>query len=462
MWNQGQQQHGSHGSHGGNGHHPSGGPVHNDNSSSYPSIGLREASPMFPFLGSSDRLVDVPEIEMVSPVRAYYLKHPFSKPVIAASPFIPRGVIEHLMRNKKDSALGVKYEPGDAITDMEGAAHTFVTPIMRARIHGDYAYKPGQGHTVLRFPPGKPDGWEKPWQQAREIVISAAIQPDFEDSRIMLNLASLGSAPFEGVDWKLWGEAHSIPSPHAKKQEHQLAEYEYRVRAHLVFHLVGRLPAIYQVQAFTVQQAIAHLEAGNSPKGMFVILQSGTTISLELLWRVYCEMLSNELGALEALCPQGYVYTSDPPAIFARMVDDATLLNRVQISALRHLVHDANPGRIKRMKVFAFNNYADNVAVHGFANALAGTAVKVMTKGELFPSWKKGHYEAPPEGKGALLILHNNSDAFGQNIETEGPNTSMDGAIGFWSSAAGSLQRHSPHLTRRILTREARLRTRIK
>jgi hypothetical protein len=43
--------------------------------------------------------------------------------------------------------------------------------------------------------------------------------------------------------------------------------------------------------------------------------------------------------------------------------------------------------------------------------------------------------------EGAILVIHNNSDGFGQNIETENAFGSLDGAIGANSSAAASLRR---------------------
>jgi hypothetical protein len=62
--------------------------------------------------------------------RACYLNHLYSKggvtsdqaavvppPLISASPFVPMALVRFLMRGKKDSALGVKYIPGDKITD---------------------------------------------------------------------------------------------------------------------------------------------------------------------------------------------------------------------------------------------------------------------------------------------------------------------------------------------------------
>ena len=45
-----------------------------------------------------------------------------------------------------------------------------------------------------------------------------------------------------------------------------------------------------------------------------------------------------------------------------------------------------------------------------------------------------------------MLVIHNNSDGFGQNIETEGMVGSLDGAIGSSSSAAASLERNRKDL----------------
>lgn len=426
-------------------------------------VSLRDDKTMDPWPGQSDTIspsdIHTSDIKYHS-VRSAYLRDPGTPhpPVLAASPFIPRALIDHLMRNKKDSALGVKYVPGDAITDMEGAAHTFLTPLVRAWMHGDYAYK--GAHTMLPFPPySDPSNmdWKGPSEQARELIVSAAIQPDFEDTRVMLALARVGNVPFAGADWPEWSA--SVPSAEEKKKPGVRAKYDERVRAHLVHHLVGSLPALSQIQPMSTQQAIAYIEAGNHPRGAYATLPRGAVVSLDLLWRVYVEMLSNELGGLEALAPQGYVYTSDPPAIFAREAD-ATLLNRLQAAALAHLVQ-ANPGRLKHMRIFAFNDYADPHALPVFARALNGTGVRVMRKADLFPASKGGHYAPPKEGRGAYLVIHNNSDAFGQNIETEGPSSSMDGAIGCASSAAWSLQRHRKDLTSQILSRAARLRVRI-
>jgi hypothetical protein len=400
-------------------------------------VPLQDGGTMMAFTGRSDKLVDAP---VGHGVRKHYLHNPLGPPLLSRSPFIPRAMVEHLMRRKKDAAISIKYTPGDAISNMEGTAHTFVTPLVFARMHGDYAYK--GSHTVLPYA-----------GRAREVIVSAAIQPDFEDTQGMMALARLEHHPIQGVDWPNWGQ--NIASAHEKGNPAIRAAYDRDVRAHLVHHLVKRLPALSEVQEIMpLHIALQMLDAGCSCYDSFVRLPKGV-VSLELLFRAYMEALSNELGALEAACP-AYVYTSDPPAIFARECD-ARLLNRIQAQALGKLV-ELNPGRIKNMRIFAFNDYADPDVMTHFRGALEGTHVKVMRKADLFPANQGGYYAPPKEGKGALLVLHNNSDAFGQNIETEGPGGSMDGAIGCNSSVAGSVRRDRSDLVSQVFKRGERLR----
>ncbi|BEJ01795.1 hypothetical protein CcaverHIS631_0604770 [Cutaneotrichosporon cavernicola] len=399
------------------------------------SVPLHGGNTMSSFNGRSDRLINAPTGHGV---RHHYLNAKLGPPLLSRSPFIPRAIVEHLMRRKKDAAISIKYMPGDAISNMEGVAHTFVTPIVLALMHGDYAYK--GSHTVLPYA-----------GRAREVVVSAAIQPDFEDTNGMMALARLEHYPIQGEDWKAWNQ--NIASPDEKYNNNTRMSYDARVRSHLIFHLIKRLPSLSEVQILSVSQAIKHIEAGGITKGMAVQLKKGV-VSLELLFRSYVEALSNEIGALEATCLK-YVYTSDPPAIFARECD-ATLLNRLQATALKHLVN-LNPGQIKNMRIFAFNDYADPQSVSYFANALLMTNTMVMSKSDLFPTSQGGYYWPPPEGRGCLLVLHNNSDAFGQNIETEGPGGSMDGAIGCNSSVAGSLRRDRHDLVSQIFERGMRL-----
>ena len=52
--------------------------------------------------------------------------------------------------------------------------------------------------------------------------------------------------------------------------------------------------------------------------------------------------------------------------------------------------------------------------------------------------------------QGLALVIHNNSDAFGQNIEFEGV-SSMDGMVGSYSNAACLLKRNRPDLLSRVV-----------
>jgi hypothetical protein len=97
------------------------------------------------------------------------------------------------------------------------------------------------------------------------------------------------------------------------------------------------------------------------------------------------------------------------------------------------------------MRAFAFNDYAgyDAVALLKKILEIRRPDIRCLSKADLFDH--DGHYD----GKlfpGAALVLHNNSDGFGANIETEG-STSLDGAIGVYSSAAAGLNRRRTDLT---------------
>ena len=360
------------------------------------------------------------------------------------------------MRHKKHSALAVKFKshnhPPDQITNMEGALHTFVTPLLLVHLHGDYIYRVGPGHGMTRFPPTK-DGM----QQARTVIVSAQIQPDFEGPDVMLALAALEDKPLVGAslpaDFK-------IPDVAVKQDGKNRAAYDDSLRRHVVAHLMakGRLPALRDICVLKTSTVIGILEdyityssSSSGSSSVFeacgVLVSADHVLSLELLFHTAVQQLRNELSALEALCPQGYVYTSDPAAIFAREIG-ATILNRLQIAALYSL---ASKNTFKNMRAFAFNDYADAGALALLMIALKSQKhVSAVAKKDLFRG-PAGTYKALKGTEGALLVVHNNGDAFGQNIETEGESGSMDGAIGVNSSAAASLKRDRADLNSSLM-----------
>lgn len=403
---------------------------------------------------SSGHLVRCP-LRDTRPTRASYLALGESvspPPLISASPFVPRSMIEHLMRCKKDLALGVKYDSDsgvDAITNVEGAMHTFVTPVCQIFMHGDYVYR-GQ-HTVDRFERG-PRGE----QLARVVVMSAMVHPDFEFTTVMFRVAALGDQGVLGEDL---GPGFTVPSQEEKQDAAFRDAYDERLRRHLVKHLTaeGRLPAASVVKPLSDAEAVRLLSEDAPPlAGRYVTPphHHKAALSLELLFGSAVQQVVNEFSALEACCSQGYVYTFDPPAIFAATLG-ATLLNRLFIAALSH-VAVRNIGRLKNMRVFAFNDYADQGAIELVKAALKSHPhVVVMAKSALFPP--PGKYVPPAHAEDAMLVLHNNSDAFGQNIEFEASGGSMDGAIGCNSNAAACLSRSHPGLVNHILDQSLKL-----
>ena len=398
-----------------------------------------------PFIGRSDVLTKT-NVPVGSDPREWYLNNPFSvpPPCISSSQFVPDAMIGHLMRNKKNSALGVKFQahrtPPDEITNMEGALHTFVTPIVLAFLHGDYVYRGGHGMT--RF--ASIDNM----QQSRVVIVSAQIQPDFEGPDILVALAALKEDPLSG--WSL-PDGFVLPDVAMKQDGTKRAAYDMSLKRHMVQHLTREacLPNIREAgfEAISAVRILENFIRSSYPfveliVGKNVQLRAGPVLSLELLFNTAVHQLRNELSALEALCPQGYVYTSDPPSIFAQAIG-AEILNRLQFAALKYL---ATGNMFLNMRVFAFNSYADPSAINLLKIALSNQPhILVVPKSDLFQG-PRSTYVTLPGTEGSLLVIHNNSDSFGQNIETEWESGSMDGAIGANSSAAASLKRDRPDL----------------
>jgi hypothetical protein len=410
----------------------------------------------------SDEIVFSPVPANKSP-RKYYLENLslVSPPLISISEFVPKALAEHLMRNKKSSALGVKFRARngkaqgrlDEITNMEGAMHTFVTPIMPAVMVGDYLYS--NRHGVVKF------GDEKKMQRVRNVVLSASIHMDFELPEVMLAVSKLRGGDIQGKNL-LENDDWEIPSPEEKQDDRLSMKYDDKLYRHLVYHLTKdhRLPASNKINldfCMSVRKSIGYLDElimaseedfmpqiESTIPLRFTKLANGNIVSLEILLNTAIHQVRNELSALESMCPQGYVYTYNPPSIFAQKFD-ATILNRLFILALK-VVSRGNT--FKNMRVFSFSDYADAAALSLLKEALSKqTHVEVCSKDDLFQG-EGGLYDLKgagnkikEAGKGAMLVVHNNSDAFGQNIETEASAGSLDGAIGANSSGAASVER---------------------
>ncbi len=377
------------------------------------------------------------------------------------------------MRSKKDSAIAVKFEPRrkvwkkgksfvlqDEITNMEGAVHTFVTPVLSTcEMIGDYIFTHGHGISIFgnvstsSFSSSNLEaGKSSNVRLTRSVILSALIHPDFETTSIFHNLCKLNPWPTRGHDL-LSSSTFTLPTSDSKEDDYFRTQYDESLRAHLVYYLTSsrRLPPKRDIVPHSLSRTFNYLESlliedevggvhiGEKMQGSFVQLESGQVLSLEMLYNTYIQITRNEFSALEALAPQGYIYTFDPPAIFARQFS-VKILNRLFLLALKAL-SSQNP--FTNLKIFAFNDYAENPNFLSLISVALKPQVKrglkVIKKADLF---REAGGEFSLKGcEEAMLVLHNNSDGFGQNIETEGIGGSLDGAIGASSSAAASLER---------------------
>ncbi|CAM6091892.1 unnamed protein product [Calypogeia fissa] len=297
-----------------------------------------------------------------------------------------------------------------------------------------------------------PDAQEEEQRTRGEIQVGE--RSDVPD--VLLAVCALGKSPFVGHPLP---EIFTILDVSAKQDSSLREGYDTSLRRHMVANLTRSktLPSLPEVAGKTIDtsKAITLLEnLIKSPTStletsteFYVRIQNGSVVAIELLFNVYVHQLRNELSALEALCPQGYVYTFDPPSIFALDIG-ATILNRLQFAALKHI---ASTNNFANMRVFAFNDYADQDAVSLLKVALSSQShVRVLSKVTLFGG-PKGTNSPMSGNEGALLVIHNNSDGFGQNIETEWKAGMLDGTISANSSAAASLERARPDLVANLM-----------
>lgn len=226
-------------------------------------------------------------------------------PVIAKAHFIPLALAEHLFRNKRDSALATKYLPRTAITNMEGALHSFVTPLVKIEQAGDYVWS-GQ-HSMLVFPAAGAK------QMTRRCVLSATIHPDFEDYSVGHQLYGLRQGEVRGIAELL---NFAVPSNEAKASASARAVYDAQLHSLAVYHLTAShsLPSASDARPWTHAVAAAILRkdlATEKEPPMFVslagrsVMATPAPLSLEMLLNTYICSLASEFSALEAFCSQG-------------------------------------------------------------------------------------------------------------------------------------------------------------
>lgn len=430
--------------------------------SANPLARLRSFPSHFPSLAcDSDTLIET-DVPSSSLPRTHFLSpHSTSStppPVISRSPFVPDSLVEHLMRNKRDSAITTKYLPGTAITNAEAAMHSFVTALVAATQCGDYAWK--GGHTAVELGTSA-----RKKRLARKVVVSTALHNDFEDSQVAEAFFALGDDELVGRDLRLrqGGARFVVPSVGEKNDNAFREGYDETLRQHAVYHLLPerRLPSRHELAhqpwtvGETVTRLVAHLQtplssAHETPtqflssRSIRLSPPSSSILSLPLLFATHIASLTNELSALEALTsPRGYIYTYQPPSIFARRLP-AEISVLLVFCALREIqLASREPGALKleKMRAFALSTHSPSLSsLFPLLSLCLPSHVLSLHLSSLFPPPSQT-YAPPPSLQGATLVIHNNSDAFGQNIESEESGGSLDGVVGCWGDASRALRR---------------------
>jgi hypothetical protein len=411
----------------------------------------------------STKLADVPFAQncdlskMRDPRTEYFLKKDpqgtaSTLPITMRSPIIPKPLVPHLLFHKREMAIGSKFQASDKdpITNVEGIYSLLRVQLTVCHAVGDIIYQ----REYSRFT----------GNQARPVIVSTNIHPDYEFGR---------SFRPQAVMWQLTavGKSASLgePLPHdfrpltaeEKRDPEKLADYEELLLNDLIYqttqdHKLPALSAIQQDDILSQQGARELLERiikdpnadiQKELKGKFIEIPGDDSVhSLEVLFSIYVHQLRNELSGLEKLLPQGYVYTIDPPSIFARAFD-ATAMNRLQILGIKYLFKNSEP---KNMKVIGFNDNVDK----GYLDLLRQVVPESI---EVRPKYGKDGVYIPQEivtedgtkrtaplyniDKSYAVVIHNNDDSFGDNITNEQGFGSLDAVVGALTTAANSLKR---------------------
>lgn len=360
---------------------------------------------------------------------------------------VPEMIVSRLISKKRDSAIAVKYLPKSHITDMEGALHTFVNPVGKIHMLGDVLWRGAkEGKKGSLF--GN--------NQARPVILSATVLMDFElKDRVLFEIAALSSTPKKGKALPDDFEAPDLEEKwEGKEGEVRRKEYDAALKAHMIHHLSAghELPAASSVRAISLGEGIKKLEElianGASADQLPPYIKVGDMIlATEVVFNILWRQVKNEFDVLEASLTKGYVYTFNPPSIFyngfGKDSDNIRqLFARLQTLAIRKYNEEVG---FYHLKVFGYSTFKDEKSIEWLQKVLS---VPVVARDALFMD-SKDNVKYPPdtldaslknELEGTALVIHNNSDAFGQNIETEGA-SSLDGVIGVYSDAACVLKR---------------------
>jgi hypothetical protein len=236
----------------------------------------------------------------------------------------------------------------------------------------------------------------------------------------MLPVVSIGENEIKGksLDLQNCKLFHEIQEDKGLKMDEILELYEEQLKNHMIYHLTKehRVPSIHQSKKMYPKEANQFLEdlimkdELSFDLSKICLVLNDHWISLEILFNIYVEQIRNEFTVFENYLPQGYVYTINPPRIFAGSIgyENVSILNRIQILAFKSFVSN-----IKHLKCLGFDDFADKGAVFLYYNIFQNTKVEILAKKKLTSS--DGRYKYKND-KNFALIIHNNSDAFGENM----------------------------------------------
>eukprot|EP01080_Neovahlkampfia_damariscottae_P006911 gene6911-11074_t len=360
-------------------------------------------------------------------LKSGYKQYP--PPVISKCDFLPNKFVEHLMKNKKPSSAGVKYQFGDFITNMEGIFHTMISPICNIVLTADL-YQDKQENESISL-----EG------QGRNVVLTTTIQPDFETEHVMLQLTKVQKKEIRGKkldleNWKFFHQMMNDKEITHKNFSTKLKDYEEKLKKHLIYLLTfeNKLPSLSAVKknVMSLEACIDFMQRMIKTNFMisltnyFVKLDSNV-ISLEILFNIFVHQTRNEFSFFEQNLTQGYVYTINPSKDYVIQLgfDSISIFDRLHVLVLQYL----DVKMYKNLKSIVVST-EDKDVFDLYEFIFSKSEIDVLPYKSIIGEDKKYKSDFP-----YALIIHNYSDAFGENIQTD-ESMSVNGLIGSHSNAA--------------------------
>jgi hypothetical protein len=159
-----------------------------------------------------------------------------------------------------------------------------------------------------------------------------------------------------------------------------------------------------------------------------------------LFWLHYYQIII-ELNSLNDMIENQYIYVYRPPSIFMSVFQESPILsNRLRVLALQY-IYFTQPFLFRKMHNMVITTFRDPTIVflikkYIFDLRLNNHFIRVESFDDQNTFYKHKRYGFKYRGPEKMaLVIPNNSDAFGRNIETEGE-SSVDGIVGNYSNAA--------------------------